>query len=133
MNVRAYEKADLEQLQKLHAAQGFAYPFPDLDDGTFVVGAVGCDEHGSARLGAFLQVTAQAYLLMDGQHGTPAERWRTLLTVHERMRREAERLGFKDIQLWVPPNLKSGKRFQKRLEELGWVRDYWPNYTFYLR
>jgi hypothetical protein len=133
MNIRAYETADLEQLRKLHEKQGLGYAFPDLDDGTFVVGAVGCDEQGTAKLGAFLQVTAQAYLLMDGGHGTAMERWRTLLGIHERIRREAERLGFADVQCWLPPELKGVKRFAKRLEELGWSEDKWRNFTYCLR
>lgn len=133
MNIRAYEKPDLEQLKKLHEAQGFEYPFPDLDDGTFVVGAVGCDEQGTARMGAFLQITAQAYLLMDGGHGTAIERWRTLLGVHDRIQREALRLGLADVQCWLPPDLKGVNRFAKRLEELGWTEDRWRNFTYCLR
>ncbi len=36
MRVRAYEEADLDELRAIHAAQGFAYPFPDLCNPLFM-------------------------------------------------------------------------------------------------
>ena len=36
MRIRHYTPADLEALRRLHAAQGFGYPFPDLDTPLFV-------------------------------------------------------------------------------------------------
>ena len=36
MLVRAYEEADLDALRAIHAAQGFAYPFPDLRNPLFL-------------------------------------------------------------------------------------------------
>jgi hypothetical protein len=36
MRIRAYEEGDLEALKRIHAAQGFAYPFPDLGNPLFL-------------------------------------------------------------------------------------------------
>jgi len=36
MLVRRYEERDLEELRRIHAAQGFGYAFPDLSDPLFL-------------------------------------------------------------------------------------------------
>ena len=36
MRVRAYEEGDLEELRRIHAAQGFGYAFPDLGKPLFL-------------------------------------------------------------------------------------------------
>ena len=36
MRIREYTAADLDALRRMHAAQGFGYPFPDLDSPMFV-------------------------------------------------------------------------------------------------
>ena len=36
MRVRAYEESDLEELRRIHAAQGFGYAFPDLSNPLFL-------------------------------------------------------------------------------------------------
>lgn len=36
MRIRPYTPADLDALRRLHAAQGFGYPFPDLDNPLFI-------------------------------------------------------------------------------------------------
>jgi hypothetical protein len=36
MRIREYTPADLDALRRLHAAQGFGYPLPDLDSPMFV-------------------------------------------------------------------------------------------------
>lgn len=36
MKVRGYEEADLEQLRRIHRAQGFGYAFPDLRNPLFL-------------------------------------------------------------------------------------------------
>ncbi len=69
MNVRAYTDADLDDLRAMHAAQHFAYAFPDLADPLFLVRLV-LEDAGRPRMAALLRLTAEAYLLAD-----PA-RWR---------------------------------------------------------
>lgn len=36
MRIRNYTRADLDALRRLHAAQGFGYPFPDLESPLFI-------------------------------------------------------------------------------------------------
>ena len=36
MRIRNYTRADLDALRRLHAAQGFSYPFPDLESPLFI-------------------------------------------------------------------------------------------------
>ena len=64
MNVRAYTDADLDALRAMHAAQGFAYAFPDLADPLFLVRQV-VEDAGRPRMAALLRLTAEAYLLAD--------------------------------------------------------------------
>ena len=85
MEVRAYTDADFESLRAMHAAQGFGYAFPDLADPLFLVRSV-VEEDGRPRMAAFLRLTAEAYLLADPREGSPRQRWRWLLALHEAVR-----------------------------------------------
>ena len=55
MRIREYTSGDLDALRHLHAAQGFAYPLPDLDSPLFVTRLVleddseGEDRRGNGR------------------------------------------------------------------------------------
>jgi hypothetical protein len=149
MQVRAYEQHDLEALQRIHAAQGFEYAFPDLQNPLFLtklvlvgdtrsreegpvnescqVGAQQCCAPTSkiAPLGivgaALLRLTAEAYLLLDPNVGTPRERWEWLLGLHTATEHEAARRGLEDVHAWLPPEIAA--KFGKRLSKLGWIRD----------
>jgi hypothetical protein len=142
--VRAYEKCDLEDLQRIHAAQGFGYAFPDLSNPLFLTKLVlgGDRQRGSGATGsetgqgiigaALLRLTAEAYLLLDPQAGTPRERWESLLTVHTATEQEAKRRGLEDVHAWLPPEI--ARKFGKRLTRLGWIRDdTWTPYCKRLR
>jgi hypothetical protein len=50
MRIREYTPNDLEALRRLHAAQGFGYPFPDLESPLFVTKLVLEDEEDSERI-----------------------------------------------------------------------------------
>ena len=94
VTVRAYTEDDLESLRAMHAAQGFGYGFPDLSDPLFLVRTV-VEEEGRPRMAAFLRLTAEAYLLADPREGSPRQRWRWLLALHEAVRHEAAALGWR--------------------------------------
>ena len=126
MQVRAYIDADLESLRAMHAAQGFGYAFPDLTDPLFLVRNV-VEEEGRPRMAAFLRLTAEAYLLADPREGTPRQRWRWLLGLHQAVRQEAAARGLADVQAFLPPRVARG--FGRRLAALGWRRDPWTCYT----
>jgi hypothetical protein len=148
MLVRAYEKRDFEELRRIHAAQGFGYAFPDLGNPLFLTklvltseeagenegreevakeqscrdGAQGsCAPTGRIVGAALLRLTAEAYLLLEPEAGTPRRRWEWLLGLHGATEREAARRGLEDVHAWLPPEI-AGK-FGKRLRKLGWVRD----------
>jgi hypothetical protein len=126
MLIREYTGADLDALRAMHAAQGFAYEFPDLDDPLFVVRAVVEDE-GRPRMAALLRLTAEAYLLADPRDGAPRERWQWLAALHEATREAAAARGLADVQAFLPPRVAHA--FGRRLAKLGWRRDPWACYT----
>ncbi len=123
MEIRAYEEKDLEALKAIHARQGFGYPFPDLGNPLFLTKLVlGREEDGKGIAGAaLLRLTAEAYLLMDSQMGSPRERWEWLLGLHEATRRDALARGLEDVHAWLPPEIST--KFGRRLTRMGWIRD----------
>jgi hypothetical protein len=144
MLVRAYEERDLEELRRIHGAQGFGYAFPDLGNPLFLTKLVlvedeprrevaaeeqtcrdgvqpCCTPTGRIVGAALLRLTAEAYLLLDPEAGTPRRRWEWLLGLHGAMEREAARRGLEDVHAWLPPEIAA--KFGKRLTKLGWVRD----------
>ena len=73
-------------------------------------------------LGAvLLRLTAEAYLLLDPNQGTPRQRWLSLLALHEATKQDAWHRGLEDVHAWLPPPIAS--KFGRRLARLGWQRD----------
>jgi hypothetical protein len=70
---------------------------------------------------AFLRLTAEAYLLLDPNQGTPRQRWQSLLALHEATKQDAWQRGLEDVHAWLPPPIAS--KFGRRLARLGWQRD----------
>jgi hypothetical protein len=75
----------------------------------------------------FLRLTAEAYFLVDPRAGTPRDRWRALLLLHEAARGDANRRGLDDAHAWLPPQV--ARQFGRRIEQLGWTREPWPSYS----
>jgi hypothetical protein len=126
LRIREYTEQDLVALRAIHAKQGFDYALPDLNHPLFVTKVVLAkrdpESKEEAILGAaLLRLTAEAYLLLDPRLGTPRERWQALLALHAATERDAWRRGLEDVHAWLPPGLE--KKFGKRIERLGWVRD----------
>ena len=126
MQVRAYTEGDLEAVRAMHAAQEFGYAFPDLADPLFLVRSV-VEEDGRPRMAAFLRLTAEAYLLADPREGSPRQRWRWLLALHETVRQEVAARGLADVQAFLPPRV--ARAFGRRLASLGWRSDPWACHT----
>jgi hypothetical protein len=126
MLVREYQESDLAQLRTIHAAQGFDYALPDLSNPLFVTRKVLAND-GSVVGAALLRLTAEAYLLLDPQAGTPRQRWQWLLVLHDAAERDAWQRGLEDVHAWLPPPIAN--KFGKRLTRLGWIRDdVWTPY-----
>jgi hypothetical protein len=91
-------------------------------------GFVGAAPHNSEIIAAvFLRLTAEAYFLLDPTAGTPRDRWRALLLLHEAARGEANRRGLDDAHAWLPPQV--ARAFGRRIAHLGWSREPWPCYS----
>src|SRR5258708_37909336 len=114
MKIREYGESDLEGLRAIHARQGFGYAFPDLGNPLFLTKLVlGKEEGGKGIAGAaLLRLTAEAYLLLDPDAGSPREKWQWLLGLHEATRRDALARGLGDGHALRPPAL--AKRIRKR-------------------
>jgi hypothetical protein len=135
VQIREYTEKDLSTLRAIHAAQGFDYALPDLRNPLFLTKLVLADvapsdeqkgrqlEAGATKIvgAAFLRLTAEAYLFLDPRAGTPRKRWQWLLALHAAAERDAWQRGLEDVHPWLPPPI--AKKFGKRVESLGWLRD----------
>jgi hypothetical protein len=195
MLVREYTESDLDALCRMHASQGFDYPFPDLADPIFVSKLVLEDDSGRPVMASLARITCEMYLLVDradsssghmgrgvipnpaapndplglarrngadggegsafasGEEeqfprrpggalcaGTPRndsrlgvrtqaarQRYEWLLALHAAGERDLLARGLDDAHAWLPPRI--ARRFGRRLEALGWVRDdVWTPY-----
>jgi hypothetical protein len=146
MQVREYKESDLAHLKAIHASQGFDYAFPDLNNPLFVTklvltdagddtdenrrqdvlrssGQTGATENANEKVlaAAFLRLTAETYLLLDPNAGSPRDRWQSLLALHAATHRDAWQRGLEDVHAWLPPPIAT--KFGRRLQRLGWIRD----------
>jgi hypothetical protein len=144
--IRPYMPSDLDALRRMHAAQGFGYPLPDLDSPLFLSKLVlveGDDlsrevEHRNSpsncaprvTMAILQRLTAETYLLHDPTAGTPRQRWQNFIALHEAARREASVRGLDDVQAFLPPRI--ARAFGRRLTQLGWARDPWPCFSLRL-
>ncbi|MGH9776076.1 MAG: hypothetical protein ACRD50_14145 [Candidatus Acidiferrales bacterium] len=121
MRIREYTDADLAELVEMHRRQGFDYAFPDLDDPLFVSRIVLEDGEGKIVAAALAHLTSEIYFLQDPAAGSPRERWARVLALHAAGANDLRSKGLKDAHAWLPPNI--ARRFGRRLESIGWVRD----------
>ena len=121
MLVREYRESDLDALKQIHEAQRFPYAFPHLRDPLFLTRLVVTTDDEKVLGAALLRLTAEAYLLLDPQQGSPRQRWQSLLALHDAAQRDAQQRGLEDVHAWLPPRI--AKTFGRRIERLGWRRD----------
>jgi hypothetical protein len=157
MRIREYTPNDFHALRRLHAAQGFGYPFPDLDSPLFVTKLILEEERDGLReeeregedrevahrnslpeppdsaaqpriaMAVLLRLTAEAYLLHDPAAGTPRQRWQRFLALHEAASHSAAARGLDDVQAFLPPRV--ARAFGRRLARQGWTHDPWPCFS----
>ena len=131
MLIRHYTQSDLGALRRMHVAQGFDYPFPNLDDPIFVSKLVVEDDAGCTVMASLARLTCEMYLLADPRAGKPRDRLSRMLALHAAGERDLFARGLDDAHAWLPPPI--AKRFGRRLEALGWVRDNrWTPYCLCL-
>lgn len=124
--VRPYHSDDRAEIERMHAAQGFAYEAPDWDK--VLVSAV-IEVDGRIQMAAFLRKTAEGYLLFDPTAEVrKRERLGQLLMMHKELVKPAARAGFDDLHCWLPPELAD--KFGKLLLHLGWTRPEWPSFHY---
>jgi hypothetical protein len=126
MLIREYTDADLAALERMHAAQGFGYPFPDVADPIFLSKLVVEDDAGQPVMASLVRMTAEVYLLMDRSAAPPKASWERLLALHAAAERAARARGLADAHAFLPPQIE--RTFARRLVRLGWVKDPWPAY-----
>lgn len=121
MLIREYKESDVDALRALHAKQGFDYAFPNIGDPIFVSKLVGEDQAGRVVLASLARLTCEIYLLADPEAGTPRDRYARLVALCAAGERDLLKRGLEDAHAWLPPRI--AKRFGRRLEALGWIRD----------
>jgi hypothetical protein len=132
MLVRPYTEADLYAIRRIHALQGFDYAFPDLADPIFVSKLVVEDDAGRTVMASLARLTCEMYMLADPSAGTPRNRYDRLVALHAAGKDDLLSRGLDDAHAWLPPPI--AKRFGRRLEALGWLRDdAWTPYCCRLR
>ena len=126
VKIRSYVDDDEGELRRIHLAQQMPYEFPELSNPLFLTKVV-AERGGKIAAASFLRLTAEAYLLIDREYGTPIDRWRTITLLHEVMRGQAASRGLDDVHCWVPPQVASA--FGRRLGFLGWKKEPWECYA----
>ena len=128
MQTRFYRPDDLSQIERLYQAQGFAFEMPDFSgDPLWHIKLVG-EQDGKIVNAAFAHLTAEVYGFFDQKAGTPRERYRNFLALHEAGCEIAYRTGgLSDLHAWLPPQIE--KSFGRRLMKLGWKRPLWTCYA----
>ena len=132
--VREYEERDLAELQRIHAESGFGYTFPNLSDPLFISKLILSDAHGRLKMASLARLTCEAYLLVDRAYDrfNARQRYEGLLELQRAGEADLMRKGLEDAHAWLPPSI--ARRFGRRLETLGWVRDdAWTPYCRRLR
>jgi hypothetical protein len=121
MLIRPYTNSDLDALRHIHARQRFDYAFPNIDDPIFVSKLVVEDGAGRAVMASLARLTCEMYLLADPTAGSPRDRYANLLALHAAGENDLFARGLDDAHAWLPSAI--AKRFGRRLEALGWIRD----------
>lgn len=128
---------ELAILRDIHAAGGLpenCFPPILLDTGVmdpmFVVNEV-LENNGQIAMASFLKATLEVFLIVDHTVGTPEQRLEWLQQLTQHMQAAAWGKGFDEMTAWVPRDIE--RSFEKRLEDLGFVKSPWQSYTLKLK
>jgi hypothetical protein len=127
--IRDYRPYDEPVLRRIHAEQGFDYPFPDLSEFEEVL--VVTDEDNLPVQMVAARKTVEIYFMGDPEWRTPAWRLDALKGLHEVLGGLLKEKGYTDALAFIPP--KVVKAFGRRLErDFGWIRGRWQHFCKYL-
>ena len=137
MDIRTYTDDDLDEIVRIHKANGLpptCLPACCKRDAAgnpinaplFFVKKV-IEDSGTLAMFGCLKLTAEAYVLVDHDHGTPEWRWTALQQLAGSVLSEGAKKGLEQVSCWLPPQLENS--FAKRLEALGFVESPWKNWT----
>jgi hypothetical protein len=131
--IRDYENGDRHALESIHAASGFDYKFPDLDDPLFIVKKVIAEDLTERVIqGIALKLQAEVYIWVEPDYATPEVRWQRLQELTDAAKLAAWEKGLDSLVCVVPPEIADS--FEKRLKQIGMSRDRpWPKFSFDLR
>jgi hypothetical protein len=121
MLVREYSAGDLDSLRRIHARQSFDYAFPNLSDPIFVSKLVVEDDSAKVIAASLARLTCEMYLFLDPSVGFAQSRFAALTELHKAGECDLVNRGLEDAHAWLPPRI--ARRFGRRLEDFGWVRD----------
>lgn len=126
--IRAYfVDTDEDQIKKIHATNELPKQCL-LDLGSPLVLYTGVVEiEKKVVMACSLRGTAELFLFVDHEAGTPEERWQWMQELKEHIVHEAWLLGLDQISAWIPGKLE--KTFAPRLEEMGFIKSPWSCYT----
>jgi hypothetical protein len=127
MIVRQMKQEDVPQLERIHAAQGFEYSFPKLDDPLYFIKLVGEDDGRIVNAG-IAHLTAEIFFLADLSAGSARQRFDNFVTLEREGCRVAyHQGGLSDLHCWLPPEV--ARPFGRRLMRLGWKRPLWTSFA----
>lgn len=129
MIIRPSRLSDVEELKAIHAAQGFAYDFPEWDMGATV------EIDGHVDRAVLIRRTSEAYYLLRPKRNPTREEIKRelgiMLALHKELSGPLRRAGIPDVHAWIPPEIS--ERFGKLMLHMGWTRPLWPCYRFEVR
>lgn len=122
MTARTLRHDDIPVLRFIHAADGFAYDFPDLT-GPKIEGALAIvDEKDNVMVAIAAERILQAYLWCDPSV-LPAAKLRAIRMLHEELAPVLRSKGYNSLECFVPPQVE--KSFGRRLKRsFGWVENW---------
>jgi len=120
MKIRKFRVADIPQLRRIHATRGYGFKFPETKEllAKFTVEA----DDGQVIGFAGAERTVQIFGIFDSEWGSPHQRMNAIAMLHEPIRQELKRKGFKTAHIWIDPKWP---KFGRRLLQIGWAQALW--------
>ena len=120
MKIRKFRVADIPQLRRIHQAEGYGFKFPETKE-LFAKFTVEADD-GQVVGFAGAERTVQIFGIFDSHWGSPHQRLDAIAKLHEPIRQEVKRKGFKAAHVWLDPKWP---KFGRRLLRFGWAEALW--------